>query len=389
MIDTVVLQIDLSKSKISIREDAYNMWTPSLIGVLCPPFDNRKGMRKFVNNPTERDKKNWGYLPYLTCYVDTRRNDLRETLYIQFSAPKLIFGNNFSEVGDSDFNMLCDRLYKKLYQRGIYVPSASYLSECDVKAIHYCKNIVYTDGTTPSSIIRLMHKSNISYHKNTNESKYKNGGESCHFYTLGECFCAYDKRKELRRSKLSKRGRVENDDDYSQMRLFDETPIHEPFQVLRLEHRLEGKKAINRNLVKNGIVSPSPTFKDLYDSSISKCILTNKMREIDNNIPSVAKCTQDIVSFMECLHVLNPGASFPLKLKAVAARAILNEAGVRDFRKAIGATDKQWFDFVNDLSKVKIPVRSFVGFDEVYRQLESFTPVKLENYIDKMSDIDI
>lgn len=389
MIDTVVLQVDLLKSDIRIREDSYSMWVPSPKNILSPPFDDFSGRKKFVNNPTKRDVSNWGYLPRLTLHVDTRGGDLRKTLYIEFSAPKLVFQNNFSELNDSDFDTLCDKLYKKLYQRGVYVPSAKYLGGCDIKTIHYCKNIVYMDGTPPSSMIRLMHKSNISMHKNTNESKYKNGGESCNFYTLDGCFCVYDKRKEFERSKLSKRGRIEEYDNAPQMRLFDDIEVREPFQVLRLEQRFEGKKSIKRNLVKTGIISPNPTFRDLYKSTISKQILMSKVHEIDSNIPVIAKYGKDITSFVECLNILNPKASLTLKLKAIAAKAILNETGTREFRKMIGATDKQWFDLMTGLSEINMPTKSFLDFEEIYKQLEAFEPIKLEDYLDKMSEVDI
>lgn len=391
MIDTIKLLVDLLQSDIYIREDACSMWSPSPKSVLYPPFDNFEGMRKFVNNPTGRDIKNWGYLPRLTLYVDTRRGELRETLYIEFSAPKLVFNNNFSELGDDDLSDLCNKLYKKLYQRGVYVPSAQYLEQCDVRAIHYAKNIVYTDGTSPSSLIRLMEKSNISRHRSVNASKYKDGGLSCNFYTLDGCFCAYDKRKEFEKSKLSKRGRIEKRDDLMQARLFDDVDFEakEPFQVLRLEQRFESKKAIDRNLVKTKIISPNPTLKDFYKSSISKRVLIDTIREIDENIPAVVKYDKDIVGFTECLKVLNPDASFSLRLKAVAARAILNEAGTREFRDMIGATDKQWSDLMRDLSTIDMPSNSHINFDEIYRQLEEFRPISLEDYIDKMSGIDI
>ncbi len=387
MIDTVVLQIDLTKGGVEFAEYSYNKWKPSLIGTLIPPFDGYIGKKTLINNPTEKDKQQWGYLPYLTIRTNNKNGTLRQTMYVQFSAPKLFFGNNFSELSDKDFDALCLRISRRLQLMGVYV-SPEFVAQCDVKHIDYCKNIVYTDGTAPSSVIRLMYKSNISGHKNTNVSKYKNGGESCNFYSLVDCFCTYDKCKELKRCNLSKRGRIE-EDNVLQANFFNQLELIEPFQVLRLEYRLETKTAIKQNLVKTGIISPNPTFRDLYNSDISKQLLINKMHEIDDNIPIVAKCNLDITSFMESLNVLNPKASLPLKLKALAARAILSETGCRDFRNLIEATDKQWFDLMNDIKKLKMPTKTLINFDEIYKQLEAFIPVKLEDYIDKMSDIDI
>ena len=390
MIDTIVLQVNLMhENGFSFLDNSYYNWTPNIKGVVCPPFYGFEGhYRKFVNNPTQKQTNEWGYLPRLTLCETKVNGELERYLYIEFSAPKIVFGNNFSELSDGDLENFCHSLMNKLYHMGIHVYRTQAIKECQVKAIHYSKNIVFTDGTTPSSVIRLFQKSNISTHRNTNESKYKNGGESYNSYTLDSCFCAYDKRKELQRTKLSRRGRIEKD-SYCQLDLLDSLTLLEPFQVLRLERRFESKKSLTKGLEELGMILPTLTLENLFKAEIAKQVLASQLSEIERSIPNVVKNTQRYADTMESLTVLNPKASLSLKLKAIGLKALMHETNLRDLRQIIRSTDKQWSRLIEDLEKLKIPENPIPILNEVNRQLEVFEPLRLEDHIDKMIEIDI
>ena len=83
------------------------MYTPPYIASV-------NGVRKCVQNPTKEDERYGIYKPRLTLI---RRWDGTKgiiTLKIEFSIPKLLFGNNFDELSDNDFSDTIKRLRERL-----------------------------------------------------------------------------------------------------------------------------------------------------------------------------------------------------------------------------------------------------------------------------------
>ena len=91
MLDTVILQLDYKN--YSIQKYDYFNTTKEQVDATKTPF------RKWVNNPTSKDKKEGIYKPRLTLI----KRGIRFILKIEFSVPKLIFGNNIDELEDNDF----------------------------------------------------------------------------------------------------------------------------------------------------------------------------------------------------------------------------------------------------------------------------------------------
>ena len=69
-------------------------------------------------------------------------------LKIEFSAPKMLFGNNFDELTDSDFPNLLTKLKRTLKEMGVFILE-DHLTSAPVSAIHFSKNIPLTDYTIP------------------------------------------------------------------------------------------------------------------------------------------------------------------------------------------------------------------------------------------------
>ena len=84
-------------------------------------------------NTTKIDKKLGIYTPRLTLYVQRVSGGYRRLLYIEFSAPKLIYGNNFTEIGVPDYGKLCNALSESLAKKGVHL-SPNQLRYAEVKA---------------------------------------------------------------------------------------------------------------------------------------------------------------------------------------------------------------------------------------------------------------
>lgn len=101
MLDTLILQIPLNQCRIT---DCSKFGTTKE-----KMLENQANFWKHINNPTSKDKKQGIYKPRLTALKQGKRHSLK----IEFSAPKLLFGNNASEVSESDFDKIVEILQKK------------------------------------------------------------------------------------------------------------------------------------------------------------------------------------------------------------------------------------------------------------------------------------
>ena len=143
---------------IRLNENAFKIEKPKIFDPSADSVYSRSfpmGRRPYIKatyNPTATDMKNVGYLPRLTLQKMPIKKDWKIFLDIEFSAPKVLFGNNFEELTDSDFNVLCKELCRKLELVGI-VTSMDAIKKATLRKVHYSKNIIFEDGTIPSMAI--------------------------------------------------------------------------------------------------------------------------------------------------------------------------------------------------------------------------------------------
>ena len=148
MIDTIVLTLKDGMFTILDR----NKFTPSASVLYDQINRNYLGGRvnmKCVQNPTTTELKLGIYKPRLTLYKRPNKQGGSDMpLKIEFSAPKMLFGNNFDELTDSDFPNLLTKLKRTLKEMGVFILE-DHLTSAPVSAIHFSKNIPLTDYTIP------------------------------------------------------------------------------------------------------------------------------------------------------------------------------------------------------------------------------------------------
>lgn len=379
MIDTVVLVFD--RSEFSIRESAYDSFTPSARGFLKRPFYLMGGgFMKCVLNPTKEDEKRGEYMPRLTLYKAVRSGGYSIFLHIEFSVPKILFNNNFDELTDGNFEEVCSKLSKKLFNLGITIFPHK-IQEAQVKAIHYGKNIVLDDYTTASSVITQISKVNVPKTKNIANKTFDNDGEAIYFFTSQKGFIAYDKIRELEKAKRTSKSLKEND-YYCQLSLLDDKRLKHPFEMLRIESRYLNKKSIRSVMDQCSIHLPdNPTFKDYFSVDIARNILLFEFEEIKNRYLGFDKSkAKTIEDFAVDLRKQNPDITPTLLYKAIVFKALTNETGSRDIRNILGVTSSQWSRLTKDLSSLEFRKLSNDGLDTVYDQLNSFSTVRLSDY---------
>lgn len=372
MIDTVVLTIPNGQFTI-MKHEAFS---PSTIGLYKPPYYTM-GSRSYVDcyqNP----KKDDVYKPRLTARKRMARGGFPIELKVEFSIPKLLYGNNFDELQDKDFDLVIETLKQRLKEMHVLVFS-DFLKQAPVTTVHYSKNIVLTDGTTPSVILDEMKKLNLNMKLDVNQTDYRNEGHVYKYRTNTYEVVMYDKLKDLIQAKISEKRAVEKGNKM-QIHLFDDYKPKDPFQVIRLEIRLNSRTTIKKAL-KTIVTNENLTFEQLFNTDISKELL-NKQWEGIVNQHNIYDC--DIKSKEDLLQNIimhNPKMTFGKALKMAGVMTLINEVGVRKFRQITSKYGKKaWYRLNDDIKRTKLPKGHYNPLHSVTDALKLYEPVRLKDY---------
>jgi len=196
MIDTVVLTIPVLRENILAPE----RFSPSANGLFKEPF--YKGYTPCKLNPSKEQKDQGRYLPRLTLSSRPKKGNWEVSLRIEFSAPKILFGNNLKEVDDNDYKELISELCFKLFTMGIKLDQEQ-IENASVSSIHFCKNILLEPYQSCSMVINELERyGNYNEWFDLDKTSFRNGGHILHLHTDRWEFVIYDKLKDLQRAKL-------------------------------------------------------------------------------------------------------------------------------------------------------------------------------------------
>ena len=394
MPDTIVLVVKIGDPTLQkiISEATFNNWSPSLYGVLKPHPKYggymELGADKSITchlNPSKEDKRRGHYRPRLTLYKRVVKGGFLYQLYIEFSAPKIIWNNNFVEIEEDDLDMLCFGLSYYLHCMGVEI-SDDELKKCEVKTIHYGKNIVLQNYMTPAMIINHAAKANVPLKKRVNTTTYLNGGRGLHIYTNEQGVCLYDKLAELKLAKRTEKGNIEKD-SWCQTNIISkiEKQVKQPFQVLRTESRLDTRDAIRQRFAKLRIKIPAnPTLEDLFKNDLGKAVLKNELETLEKSTPSFVACREPPEVFAEHLRILSPKTRPRDIALVVGIMDIARDIGLRDTRTLLGAENpSEWRYIKSKYGGIKMPPAPLDYFEEARKQINNFKPVKLDDYLKK------
>lgn len=366
MIDTIVL---------NLKNDEFTL-LPSCSFRFLEHSNNAYGQAfgKFVLNPTAKDRTEGKYVPRLTKIVRGRESFLK----VEFSAPKLVFGNNFDELVDSDFDLVMKNLSLALRDKGVIVWPHQ-IAKVEPSAIHFSKNVSLTDYVTCSMIISELYKADWSKRLDVTKIKFGNTGESLQIHTNSFELVFYDKIKDLQQSKISEKRAIEKD-SHLQLSLFDDQPKDKPLDVLRMEVRLGTKKKIRHILGKVNL-DDDLSLKALFDQSVSKAVLQLFWQDVSASMNLLAIDTANTERLLQDMLRRNPGLRLNKALALTTAVTIINKAngGIRRYRQITDpyAGPTSWQKQKKDISKLKLQVSErYQPILELEKSLESFEPLK-------------
>ncbi len=307
-------------------------------------------------NPTKEQKEKGEYLPRLSLSNRPKNGIFQTFLRIEFSAPKIIYNNNFQEVCEDDFDKVISDLKYKLFLMKIRL-SDEEIRTASVSSIHYCRNITLEPYVSCSMVINQLEKAgNYNEWLDVEKTNFRNGGHILHLHTDRWEFVMYDKLKDLERSKLGKKRAFEKD-NYCQLDLFkDSNPIQE---VFRLELRINSKQKLSQLLTKIGYGKrlENITFENVFKNDISKKLLHynwNKIRMV-NNLPDNIKIKSGIVEISTAIRSKYPTISDTTLMKLTFGIIFIEEYGVIAFREYMHWDKKRaikWNRFHKQLEKL-------------------------------------
>jgi hypothetical protein len=343
-------------------------------------------------NPTKTELAAGKYKPRLTLTKRKAHAGYAITLRCEFSAPKLLLGNNFSELLDADFPRLLDALQVVLAGMGVRVRK-DVLSKAEVSAIHYSKNIPLTDYSTCAMILGELGKINLTQRLDLSKTDYRNGGHAIRYHANSYELAFYDKIKDMQQAKKNGDKRAIESDYEVQRDLFAKVSTQQPLEVLRMELRIVNRTKLKSLMQFVGITSGTH-FENLFPEAISQKMLLHFWHKISQDMPMLALSHFQPEDIYHALLTETKGKAKPAKLlQQIGALAIIQNVGMRGLHSLISShsNDRTWQRMKKELEKTNLSCRmKYAAALNVQRCLETFKPLKIDDYIDKkMAGVDM
>jgi len=326
----------------------------------------------YKSNASETLKNKYGYLPRITIIKSRQTTGIKVILKVEFSAPKILHGNNFDELTDEDLDIVIERLRFALMLMGVNT-TTEILKHANVSAIHYSKNIPLSGYTTSRMLINELQKQDLNMILDLTKTDYINGGQSLRIHANCYEIIFYDKVKDLQRSRISIKRCIENQDNYQR----DLTnSFLAGIEVVRMEVRLNTKAKINSIINKIGLESDN-VFKNLFKMLISKKILVYFWSLIRKNMYLACVAQEQPENILDqLLRSKKPKKA----LEMIGALCVINNIGVRGLGNLITSyySTSNWYSIRKNLKEADYEVNNRLESVRIFDEgLDDFKPIKI------------
>jgi hypothetical protein len=367
MLDTIILQFEPNQ---------YHITNYGNFGTSKEQVEKTSsGFCKWHNNPTSRDKKLGVYKPRLTLI----KRGFRKVLKIEFSAPKLLFGNNIDELEEKNYDEVVKKLQERLKDMGVLVWT-KHIEEAEVLSFHPSKNIPLSGGYTASLAISELKKVGLNKRFDFDEKNFRNNGEVLQFYTRSHSFAIYDKINDL--AKPQKRA-VDKEQTKQQLTIFDyikENKLH--LELLRFEIRLSVKQKMNAVLTKINYPT-NPIFRDIFKIDLCKKIVNLYWDDFFSENLFLFNTVNNPQDILQLVLMKNPKAKILNAIKVVGLLMLCkDDKGMSGFRQVVDKhrPKTNWDKVKRDLKMFRDDVftNQTWGFvEDIHRELKDFKSFKL------------
>lgn len=249
-------------------------------------------------NTSKSDKKFGVYHPSFTYHQNPTGSPFAKyVLNVQLSLPKMVFGNNFVELADTDFDGVVMAIKQELERIGLDI-STEEIENSEAVKIDFSKNIVFNDYTSTSTVIKSISTADISKVYDVELTKYKNGGQAFHIHTNCEDIVIYDKVEDLKQAKISDKRSIE-DDNHIQLKILDKLKDKQGLSVIRFEVRLNGKRKIRASLDDAGVEYENLSLRTLFKTDTAQKVLLNAWNKLVATVPKVPLSDEDPLALFD------------------------------------------------------------------------------------------
>lgn len=377
MIDTVVMILEMGK---------FTLKDPSRFS---PPADLAKdriklgkpARYKFVYNPNKYEQLN-DYYPRLTLQQQCFGNGSHITkLKIEFSAPKLIFRNNFNELDDEVFDLVINTLFKKLDEMAI-ATRKEFLRSAYIQKIDYSKNIILDDYITCSMVISELAKVNLNKRLDLTKTDYRNEGQAIAYHSNSFELKIYDKIKDLEQSNKFGEKRSFEKENQHHPDLFNYTDYRSKLgvEVLRLEGRFTRRKL--KSLFLNLNIETKLTFEGLFKRRIAKTILLHYLNQITHELYVMHFDLRNIDNLIAAIKSKKPRIKPAKILQLIGFIQTVQSIGNRGARVELNLSNSQWYRIQKELKEIESSSKNykFMAICSLEKKLEAFESIRSQNY---------
>lgn len=319
-----------------------------------------------VIKATQFPSKHGIFKPRLTI---SRRMNLHSKseimLTIELSLPKLLFGNNVAELRYKDFDTVTHKLHHILNDMGIEM-NLEDLQQADVTTIHYAKNIVLTNGATPFHFIQKIKQANIASRLDSNQTDYRNAGQSFKWHCKGYEIVFYDKLAEI----------AKTNDGQKIIKIMRKK--HKMFEMLRMEVRLNKRHKIKQLFATLGIKSDL-TLRKLFKPVIMRKVLLHYINVLEQKRLPILHFTSihGDKTLLATMIVNNPTLTPKQIVQYFGFKKIVDEITIDEFKKMLPKSqERNWQRLIKELQDLQIP-QNGMPFDIIKKQIEKYKPLKL------------
>ena len=370
MLDTIITELP---------KDDFWITKPERFGPLSPAQleNSHGGFAQTFNNPNSADKQKGLYLPRLTLL----KRGNRQFLKAEFSAPKLLFGNNVDEIAETDKEALLKSLRDKLAYMGVMVWSHK-LSPANVIGFHLGKNVPLKREYPADFVIRQLKRVADSAKMDFTERTFINNGEALYLYAKSHSLIIYDKIKDL--DKPAARA-IDKDQAPKQMNLFDDwrKANLSPPNLLRLEVRMNEKRAINQCLQATDFPS-NQTLGQLFNAKMQKSVIQAHWNDyFGNNIFLLSLPNQPLDLLQNVFNAFPKKSTKEIMEISGIASLLSNAQGISGFKRMLRNNGRggSWKMIKKKLEIVAEAQRSPVTpeyITAIEESLATFSPIRKE-----------
>lgn len=295
-------------------------------------------------------------------------------LSVEFSAPKMLYNNNFDELVEADFERLVRTISDKLFELSGHKIFPEQIRKAKVTGWHPSKNIIFLDYTSVQNVLGAIAKLDISKVYDLQKTDFRDG-HVVHIHANSLDIALYDKLADLRKAKISEKRALEKD-SLVQLSLLEGIEEFEPLEVFRFEVRFNGVASIKRTYPE----LDSWNFEDLFKEELCKKALQKHWKRLTKTVDLIALDTNKAYQLLQNYLEDNQSATPQAALAAVAGLLIVGQEGAVRLRNVIEGVygTSAWYRIKKLLNAPqKHQFKSFVKIEET---LEQFTPVSMTEF---------